>query len=76
MGRCLLARLIPKASLVKEKLDVKERERCLTEPGPADQEERGTSQHTQLTLAVPSSTALKADLEESQLKNNIQSSKK
>lgn len=71
MGRRLLAGLIPKLSLVKKELDVKERERCLTEPGPVDQEERGASQHTQLTLTVLSSTALKADLEESQLKNNI-----
>lgn len=64
MGRHLLARLIPKPSLVKEELDVKEMERYLTEPGAADQEERGASQHTQLTLTVSSSTTL----EESQLK--------
>lgn len=44
---------IPEPSLVKEELNVKERGRCLTETRPGDQEERGTSQHIGLTLAMP-----------------------
>lgn len=62
---------IPEPSLVKEELNVKERGRCLTEPRPGDQEERGTSLHTRLTLTVPIPTALKADLEKSQLRNTM-----
>lgn len=63
---------IPKPSLVKEDLNVKERERCLTEPGPGDQEERGTCQHIRLTLTAPIATALKADLDESQLRDSTE----
>lgn len=63
---------IPEPSLVKEDLNVEERGRCLTEPRPGDQEERGTSQHIRLTLTVPFSTALKADLHQSQLGNRME----
>lgn len=62
---------IPEPSLVKEELNVKERGRCLTEPRPGDQEERGTSQRIRLTLTVPISAALKADPEQSQLRNTM-----
>ena len=67
---------IPEPSLVKEDLNLKERGRCLTEPRPGDQEERGTSQHTRLTLTVPVSTALKANLDKSQLRNSMEQSRK
>lgn len=63
---------IPKPSLVKEDLNVKERGRCLTEPRPGDQEERGSSQHIRLTLTVPISTTPKADLDKSQLRNSME----
>lgn len=63
---------IPKPSLVKEDLNVKERGRRLTEPRPADQEERGTSQHVGLTLRVPIPASLKADLDKSQLQKSIE----
>lgn len=63
---------IPKPSLVKEDLNVKERGRCLTEPRPADQEERGTSQHVGLTLRVPIPASLKADLDKSQLRKSME----
>lgn len=67
---------IPEPSLVKEDLNVKERGRCLTEPRPGDQEERGTSQRIRLTLTVPISAALEGHLEKSQLGNSTGESRK